>query len=104
MKPRHGVRNLFWTFAAFDQAVGFHFWKACRRVAAAADRNRAERRLAQERETSPYQSPLTLACPCVWARSPTDFGKYNLVLGWLFFVAHLHADLPFYILHSYMLR
>lgn len=39
----------------------------------------------QDRETTPesppYQSPLTLACPCVWAQSPTDSGKYNLLLG-----------------------
>lgn len=34
-------------------------------------------------ESSPYQSPLTLACPCVWAQSPSDSGKNSLVLALL---------------------
>lgn len=68
-------KNLLWTYSVFDLLVVFQFWKGQESICW------QEQGTETTPESSPYQSPLTLACPCVWAQSPTDSGEYNLVLG-----------------------
>ena len=71
MKPRYGVKICCGHTQSLICWLFFTFGRDRRE---AADRKRADR---WDRESSPYQSPSTLACPCVWAESHW----FNLVLG-----------------------